>query len=130
VKAPLLLGALLLAGCATVDRPLPTPQWLKGAWLVMLKGEGERDLFACNSGLPIAYSADGTYTMWEESGVWSIEGDRLIETATEAHEHVDPAEVALDRRFVNRIERLGADKMRKTLEDGSRMILRRCPPPQ
>jgi hypothetical protein len=122
-----LLPALLLAGCATVERPLPTPQWLDGSWLVMLKGE--RDTAACASGLPIAYSADGTYTMWEESGVWILENNRLIEMATEAHDHVDPAEVALGRRFVNRIERLGEDRMRKTLEDGSRQILRRCPPP-
>lgn len=111
-----------------MPRPLPTPQWLDGVWLVMLKGE--RDLAACASGLPIAYSADGTYNMWEESGVWRLEGNRLIETATEAHDTVDPSEVALGRRFVNRIERISENEMRKTLEDGTRMILRRCPPPE
>jgi hypothetical protein len=96
-----------------------------GGWLVV---EGrDRDVFACNSGLPISYSADGRYTMWEESGAWSLAGDRLTEMATEAHEHVDPAEVALGRRFVSRVERRGDNEMRKTLADGSRMILVRCP---
>jgi hypothetical protein len=118
----------LLAACVTVPRQLPTREWMIGAWLAV---EGkDRDVFACNSGLPISYSADGRYTMWEESGDWSLQGDRLTEMATEAHEHVDPAEVAVGRRFVSRIDRIGDNEMRKTLATGGRMTLLRCPDAQ
>jgi hypothetical protein len=129
-----LAPALLLAACATTQPAArqtpagPTAQWLVGTWL-MIDDPSEHPV-ACASGLPIAYSRDGRYTLFEESGTWRLEGERLTETATEIHDGADPAEVALGRPIVSRIERTGPDALRKTFADGSKATFLRCPKPR
>ncbi len=125
------LGAFILlvasAGCA-VPRPTEglSSAWLAGTWL--MTSNGERDLTACASGLPIHYGADGAYTIFEESGRWRLDGAMLTETATEAHEDiVDPAEVAIGKPFESRIRRLNRDSFIKTYSDGRQEVFRRCP---
>jgi hypothetical protein len=129
-----LAPVLLLAACAATPRStmpgtaVPTAAWLAGTWLMM-----DDDLehpISCNSGLPIGYSRDGRYTLFEESGTWRLQGERLTETATEVHDGADPAEVALGRPIVSRIERMGPDSLRKTFADGSKATFLRCPKPQ
>jgi hypothetical protein len=122
-----MIGIIALA--LAVASP-PDPAWLSGSWL-LIKEESDRDLAACASGLPIAYNADGTYTLFEESGTWRLTGDKLVEVATEVHEDVASAEeVALGKEYVSRIERLGPDEMRKLFADGVTMTLLRCPEAQ
>lgn len=127
---PLIALSLALAACTTTRPAMPAGPdlrpWLAGTWL-LLEEDGDRSLVACNSGLPIAYAPDGTYSLFEESGRWSLSGDRLTETATEASDGTDPADVAIGRPFVSRIERVGPNEMRKTLHDGTVMTLLRCP---
>lgn len=120
--------ALLVAGCATAppSSSAPTGRWFAGTWL-MMEDAGEHGLAACASGLPIRYPADGTYRLWEESGTWRLDGDRLTETAAEANDMVDPAVVAVGVPHVSRIERAGPDRFRKTYEDGATRTFLRCP---
>jgi hypothetical protein len=116
----------LLPGCATpAARPAPTPQWLAGTWLE--QDPGERSLLACASGLPVAYNSDGTFGTWEWNGVWRLEGDRLIETATVDNEMIEPEEVPLGKPFVSRIVRVGDNEMRRIRADGKRAAFLRCP---
>ena len=131
MKNLLCLGAtLLLAGCATnlttkaAGAPT-TADWLAGTWL-MVEDRSEHPV-GCSSGLPISYSRDGSYTLFEESGTWRLEGQRLIETATEVHDGTDPAEVALGRPQISRVERLGPNAMRKSFANGFRALFLRCP---
>lgn len=130
-----LAPALLLAACATTQPPAakqspagPTAEWLAGTWLMI--GDPAEHPSGCNSGLPIIYSRDGRYTLFEESGTWRLQGERLTETATEVHDHADPSEVALGRPFTSRIERTGRDSLRKTFADGSKAVFLRCPKPR
>jgi hypothetical protein len=133
MKRLLCLASLsLLAACATNPPPtvagvLPTGDWLTGMWL-MIEDRSEHPV-GCSSGLPISYSRDGRYSLFEESGTWRLAGDRLTETATEVHDGADPAEVALDRPQASRIERLGPNAMRKSFASGLRAIFLRCPSP-
>jgi hypothetical protein len=86
---------------------------------------------SCASGLPISYDLRGTYSLFDESGTWRLEGDRLSETATEAHEDViEPTEVQIGVTFVSRIQRRGRDMFRKTFADGRTETFRRCPTEQ
>ncbi len=124
---PLLL--LLAPGCTTVPG---VPQdslggSLVGTWLLIDK-PSDRDMVACASGLPISYAADGTYALFEEGGVWRLEGDRLTETATEVSDAGDPNEVQIGRPFVSRLRWSGRDEFVKTTAGGEKMIFRRCPP--
>ncbi len=118
---------MILALSLLIAAAPPDPVWLAGTWLQITE-EGGRDLTACASGLPIAYAPDGTYALFEESGTWTLDGDRLTETASAAHEDVvAPEEVALGTPFVSRIERVGPDEMRKTDAAGVTETLLRCP---
>ncbi len=117
---------LLLASCATTRRPQDIRNWLVGTWLMMDRPD-DRDLTPCASGLPIYYGGDGKYNMFEESGTWRLEGDRLTEMATEASDVVDPKEVAIGQAFVSRIERVEANAFAKTYADGTKATFRRCP---
>ena len=40
----------------------------------------------CETDFGISYSADGTFTGYEEAGMWRVEGSDLIETVTETWE--------------------------------------------
>lgn len=127
-RVTILALVLLVAGCATPPRPGAgaRAQWLPGVWLVM-ESEQDRSLLACASGLPIRYKADGTYVLFEESGVWRLDGNRLTETATEASEQGDPAEVQIGRPHVSTLQRIDPDSFLKTFADGGRALFRRCP---
>ena len=119
---------LLVAGCATAaDRePSTGNKWLEGTWL--MTGPDLEFPAACASGLPITYDRRGTYSLFDESGTWELEGNRLSETATEAHEDViEPTEVQIGVTFVSRIQRRGRDMFRKTFADGRTETFRRCP---
>ncbi len=122
-----LLTAVLVAGCATTPQQTRDPNWLVGTWL-MLDDEIEYPL-ACASGLPIAYAADHTYRLFEESGRWRLDGDRLTETATEISDPGDEASPEIGRAYVSRIERRGPNEFRKTFADRNIETFRRCPNP-
>ncbi len=118
---------MILAMSLLIATAPPDPAWLAGTWLHVVEA-ADRDLIACASGLPIVYAPDGTYALFEESGTWRLEGDRLTETATAAHEDmVAPEEVAIGVPFVSRVERVGPDEMRKTDAGGRTETLLRCP---
>jgi hypothetical protein len=125
-----LSAMLLLSACATMRsaRPAPTPQWLVGAWLMV--HQGDRDLIGCSSFAPIAYNPDGTYALFDESGTWRLEGDRLTETATEELDTADPGTVHIGHPYVSRIRPVGRDEFIKTYATGARETFLRCPPPE
>jgi hypothetical protein len=110
--------AALVAGCATPG-PVPTADWLVGTWLRTDQGVEYPRL--CDTGLPIHYSADGTWQVFEGNGTWRLEGDRLTEVTldTAADEIPPPATF--------RIVRAGADEFRRIGSDGAVATLRRCP---
>ena len=123
-----LLAALLLAGCATTPRRQSHGgHWLVGTWL-MLAEDIEHPL-ACASGLPIAYAPSGTYQLFDESGRWRLDGDRLTEIATEITDPGEEGVPEIGRLYVSRIERRGPDEFRKTFADGNTETFRRCPNP-
>jgi hypothetical protein len=125
----LLLAAATTACAATPALERPSGAWLVGVW-AMMETAGDRDMGHCASGLPISYAPDGTYALFEESGIWRLEGDRLTETATQAHEDVaSPEEVQIGRPFTSRLRALGPDAFAKHYADGSTEIFRRCPNP-
>lgn len=126
-RATLALAGLLGA-CATTGRYAPAPNWLVGTWL-MLAADIEHPL-ACASGLPIRYDRDGTYALFEELGTWRLEGDRLIETATEMTEAGDPDITGIGVPYRSRIDRRSRNEFRKTYADGAVETFRRCPEPE
>ena len=130
MKALIVLATLaLLPGCATSGaQVVPTREWLVGIWLA--QKQGERSLLACASGLPIAYRADGTYGTWEWDGIWRLDGDRLIETATIDNEMIPPEEVPLGTNHVSRIVRVADDEMLQIHPNGTRVTHLRCPEPE
>lgn len=125
--ARLLLALLALGLPAPGAAAPPSRDWLVGTW-ILIEREADRDLDLCDSGLPITYRADGTYSLFEETGVWRLRGRRLTETATAATAAGDPADVEIGRPYRSRIARVGPDEMRKRFADGARMTLLRCPP--
>lgn len=122
-----LAAALLIAGCATTPRPSnPRPaSWIIGTWLG-IESEADRDLAACQSGLPIGYRADGTYVLFEETGTWRLDGNRLTEVVTEIEEGADSSEVEVKKPYVSRVRQIDADSFVKTFADGSTMLFLRC----
>ena len=125
MRALAVATALLLSACTTTGGGAPpSREWLVGTWLLI--GPDLEYPLACASGLPITYEADGTYHMFEEQGVWRLEGNRLYEGATQAD---DPVEARVGVTNVNRVARRGPDEMEKRFEDGGRATLRRCPSP-
>lgn len=115
-----------LTSCASSPHPSASNrQWLVGTWL-MLDRPG-MDVSNCNSGLPIRYLAEGTYELWQEQGVWELRDSTLSSTATAAGELIDPAEVALGRTSISRIDFSRRDAFTKTFADGSRYQFIRCP---
>lgn len=124
-----LVFMLMLSSCTTMraTQPPADARWLTGTWLE-INEPGDESLIGCNSGLPIRYRADGTYSLFEDSeGIWRLAGDRLTETATEAYDTVDPDDVAIGHPSTSRIERVSAGEMRKILDDQSRLTMMRCP---
>ncbi|HEV2747506.1 MAG TPA: hypothetical protein VGW34_09445 [Allosphingosinicella sp.] len=95
----------------------------------MLEGDA-RDRTACASGLPIHYSPDGSYSLWEETGTWQLHHDRLTETATAANEVVDSATVDIGRPHLSRLRWVSRDEFVKTFADGRQFRFLRCPEPK
>jgi hypothetical protein len=124
-KLPAIALLLALGACATTPPGPSGPERLVGTWL-MIEADLEFPL-ACASGLPIAYAADGTYALYEESGVWRLDGDVLTETATALTEAGDPDTSHLGRPFVSRIRWRGPDRFRKRFAEGNVETFRRCP---
>lgn len=126
-----LAAALLLAGCATTPVPpsARSSSWIVGTWLGV-ETDADRDLVACDSGLPIGYRADGTYVLFEERGTWRLDGDRLTEVVKEIHETADSSEAEIDRPYVSRVRRVDGNSFVKTFADGGRMLFLRCPAPR
>lgn len=117
-------AVLLLSACATV--PDPGAGQLAGTW-VMMADDLEFPL-ACASGLPITYAPDGTYGLLEERGTWRLEGDRLIETATEATpDATEGAAIEIGVPYRSTLRWIDRDAFRKTFADGSVETFRRCP---
>lgn len=117
--------ALALGACATTPPGSAGPARLIGTWL-LIAPDLEFPL-ACESGLPISYAADGTYALYEESGVWRLDGDVLTETTTAITEAGDPETSHLGRPFVSRIRWRGPDRFRKRFAGGNVETFRRCP---
>jgi hypothetical protein len=97
-----------------------TPARLVGIWLPL--SPGDKFPIACESDAPIRYSSDGTYRVQEGVGSWRLQGDRLTETAPASNGRVKSG-----RSYVSRIAWDGSDKIVKTMPDGRRVTLRRCP---
>lgn len=129
MKRAFVIGAVfLLSACATGSGGTPTSAWLVGSWLMM--EPGERDLVACASFAPIGYQTEGTYTLFDERGIWRLEGDRLTETATEVDDPDAPGASEIGRAQASRIARTGRGAFVKTFADGTRAVFRRCPAPE
>lgn len=91
LAALLLLGSL--AACATqADRRQSTSS-LVGTWAHVDRQTEPRPLEDCETDFAISYSADGTFSGYEESGTWRVEGDHLYETVTETWDMADALNV-------------------------------------
>jgi hypothetical protein len=112
---------LLLAACATTPREGAADTWLVGTWL--MPDESTPFPLGCESDQPIRYEADGRFAVYEESGTWRLDGDRLTETLTEAGEPGD-----IGRHTVTRVVPSGPDAFVKHWPDGASATFRRCPP--
>ena len=124
-RAIWIMLAALTAACATTSRPTAGEHWLVGAWLML--GPDVEFPLACASGLPIRYDAGGRYVLFEGSGTWQLDGDRLTEIATGGSETADEGAPEIGRPYVSRIEQTGPDAFRKTYADGDVETFRRCP---
>ena len=120
-RAAILALPILLAACATTPRDGAAESWLVGTWL--MPDDSTPFPLGCESDQPIRYDADGRFAVYEESGTWRLDGDRLTETLTEGGE---PAEIG--RPHVSRVERSGPDAFVKSWEAGEPLTFRRCPP--
>lgn len=116
--------AILLAGCAA-SPAAPSANWLHGSWLA--QAEGERSLSACVGGSAVSYFADGSFTHWEWSGRWRLDGDQLTEIATLDHEIIPPEEVPINKPMTSRIERIDANEMSLWPDGGEAVTYLRCP---
>jgi hypothetical protein len=67
-----------LLATATPDRA--HPNWMVGTWGWQNPGERGSD---CGSDHTVTYYRNGRYDFIDETGTWRVEGDRLIETATD-----------------------------------------------
>jgi hypothetical protein len=122
-----LIAALALGACATTPPAGDARARLVGTWLLM---EPDLDFpTSCASGLPISYAADGSFAMFEETGVWRLDGDVLTETVTAVTEAGDPAEAQIGRPFVARIAWRGRNRFLKRYAEGNVETFRRCPAP-
>ena len=98
---------------------------LVGAWLAIDPPIRFPD--GCEGDTGIYYKPDGTYETLEQSGTWRLDGDRLTETATHAHEAVEPGAVKIGQSFVSRIRWEGPDEFVKAFANDHSLVLRRCP---
>ena len=116
---------ILLAGCAGAGSSLPrarlpTQAWLVGYWVPA----GEH----CDSDAGVGFSADGTWSVFEEEGSWHLDGDRLVSLTTRRGEPGAPEEyVAPIERNEARIEISGANRYISHRANGEVVELRRCP---
>jgi hypothetical protein len=81
----------------------------------------------CESDIGITYLPNGTYRLLEESGTWRLDGDRLTETPTEAHEAAQPGTVQIGKPLTSRLQWQGPDTFLKTCPNGEAITFRRCP---
>jgi len=128
--------SLILAGCSTGPAP-QSHQWLVGAWLEM--DEAMEFRRGCNSGWPIRYADDGTYSKLNERGTWRLRGDSLTQTATAlADDSADPPDpssgrwkwhvTAIGLPRITRIRQVNAEEFIETFANGETATFRRCPP--
>ena len=123
-----LVAAITLGACATTPPSGDARARLVGTWLLI-----EPDLHfptSCASGLPIAYSADGTFALFEETGVWRLDGRVLTETTTAFTEAGDPDMSHLNVPYVSTIDWRSRHRFRKRYADGNVETFRRCPAPR
>lgn len=120
-----LLATALSIGSASATSAPPAEEQLVGLWL----GLHDRITFpsGCNSGEPMRYASDGSFTGPGVSGTWHLRDGRLTETAREVHEEVGGDPAAIGKHHVSGIAWEGPDEFVKTFPDGSRMTFRRCP---
>ena len=80
LAALLLLGAV--AACTTNADRHPAAYSLVGTWAYVDRQSQPRPLDICETDFGVTYSANGTFSGYEESGRWRVEGDHLYETVT------------------------------------------------
>jgi hypothetical protein len=107
-----LAGALALAGCTTAsNHRAPDRGWIVGRWCP------EGRLVHAGMGVmlrPTLFNDDGTYSTFEERGRWQLEGVRLLRLS----QH--------NVRYDQLVERLGRNRMARSLAGDPRQIWRRC----
>lgn len=79
----------LLAACATPTDRAARSSDLVGSWVyadVQADATSPVANSDCETDFGVIYDADGRFSGYEETGIWRIEGDHLIETVTETWE--------------------------------------------
>lgn len=137
-RAGTAIALLLVAGCATAPLPPPletpdpvplppTAAWLVGVWLPDATPD-DVERWACASGQPIRYRADGISEYWEGDSRWRLEGDMLVETITRANEDIiDPRELGVGTTGRVRLWRIGPNEA-AWRRGGKWHRMLRCPP--
>lgn len=120
------IAVAILAGSACAATPPPTSPlatWFTGDWAFV---ESDRPN-PCQEGEYGTYAPDGTYRFAGESGIWSLDGASLTETATAIDEVVN-AQTADDigKPYHSTIERASEDRLIKIFPDGRRVAFVRC----
>lgn len=123
MKRALILIPLLpaAAGCAGEVRPIAAtpaaPAWIVGAWVA-----GS----SCESDAGVRFMADGTYHVLEDSGTWTLAGDRLTTRVLEVHEEAG-GDSKVGDTFSRTIRRISDVAFQYVEPDGSGARLKRCP---
>lgn len=96
----------------------PMAQWLVGAWSYDT---------SCATDFILHYNADGTLQNGEDSGHWSIDGDKVTETISERFEMGSDAPIKLDRPETRSytVAQIDADKGNLTFQ-GKKIPILRC----
>jgi hypothetical protein len=99
-----------------------TAAWLVGSWVI----RGEH----CQSDLGLNFHADGTYSVYEETGDWEVTGDELRLTPREIFEMGEPTPsqaIENPETEVQTIVARDADSYTTRFADEETLEMVRCP---
>lgn len=117
-----LLMTASLAASETGAEQRPPSASLVGTWAYVDPQTAPRPSGICETDFAISYHADGTFDGYDQSGIWRLEGDDLVETIIEtweAHAVFDIHRVKNPVPSRARLQWVSADVVNITAPDGT-----------